>query len=114
MTDSSVPMHVVAADHPMLPGHFPGDPIVPGAWLLAQVIDDAAAWLAQQPAAAAAGVTHVQRVQGVRSVKFLQPVRPGQPFTIAFAPGTGTLRFTLSRADGARCASGVLELIDAA
>lgn len=102
--------HQVAADHPMLPGHFPGDPIVPGAWLLAQVIDDAAAWLvAQTPAQPVS-----QRVAGVRSVKFLQPLRPAQPFTIDFAAGTGTLKFTVSRPDGARCASGVLELTGAA
>jgi 3-hydroxymyristoyl/3-hydroxydecanoyl-(acyl carrier protein) dehydratase len=98
--------HQVAADHPMLPGHFPGDPIVPGAWLLAQVIDDAGAWLAAQPP--------VRRVAGVRSVKFLQPLRPEQRFVIDFTAGTGTLKFTVSRPDGARCASGVLELADGA
>lgn len=97
--------HQVAVDHPMLPGHFPGDPIVPGAWLLSQVLIDAADWLAASTPGA--------RVAAVRSVKFLQPVRPGQAFTIDFAAGSGTLKFTVTL-DTARCASGVLELTDAA
>lgn len=96
--------HHVAADHPMLPGHFPGDPIVPGAWLLSQVLIDAADWLAS--------TTPGARIAAVRSAKFLQPVRPGQAFTIDFAAGTGTLKFTVTLA-GARCASGVLELAHA-
>ncbi len=100
--------HLVAADHPMLPGHFPGNPIVPGAWLLSQVLVDAAAWLQVQGDA--------RRVTGVRSVKFLQPVLPAQRFAIDFVAGSDTLRFTLSRRDediAVRCATGVLELTDA-
>ncbi len=97
--------HDVAPDHPMLPGHFPGDPIVPGAWLLSQVLIDAAEWLARSAPGAV--------VAGVRSVKFLQPVRPGQTYTIDFAAGSGTVKFTILLGD-ARCASGVLELADAA
>jgi 3-hydroxymyristoyl/3-hydroxydecanoyl-(acyl carrier protein) dehydratase len=97
--------HEVAADHPMLPGHFPGDPIVPGAWLLSQVLIDAAEWLARTAPGAV--------VAGVRSVKFLQPVRPGQAYAIDFAAGSGSVKFTLMLGD-VRCASGVLELADAA
>jgi 3-hydroxyacyl-[acyl-carrier-protein] dehydratase len=59
--------HVFAADHPTAAGHFPGNPIIPGALLL----------------------DHVVRVAGrgrtareVRSVKFLRPVRPGDRVVI--------------------------------
>ncbi len=97
--------HDVAADHPMLPGHFPGDPIVPGAWLLSQVLIDAAEWLAH----ATPGAT----VAGVRSVKFLQPVRPGQAYAIDFAAGSNSIKFTILLGQ-ARCATGVLELAHAA
>jgi 3-hydroxymyristoyl/3-hydroxydecanoyl-(acyl carrier protein) dehydratase len=97
--------HEVAADHPMLPGHFPGDPIVPGAWLLSQVLIDAADWLAR--------TTPGATVAGVRSVKFLQPVRPGQAYAIDFAAGSGSVKFTVMLGDE-RCAAGVLELADAA
>jgi 3-hydroxymyristoyl/3-hydroxydecanoyl-(acyl carrier protein) dehydratase len=97
----SATTHRVAADHPMLPGHFPGQPIVPGAWLLAQVLDDAAQWLAVQG--------RVAQVCGVKSIKFLQPVLPEQSFAIEFSEGSGTLKFTLTLGD-ARAATGVLEL----
>jgi 3-hydroxyacyl-[acyl-carrier-protein] dehydratase len=97
--------HDVSPDHPMLPGHFPGDPIVPGAWLLSQVLIDATEWLSH--------IAPGSVVAGVRSVKFLQPVRPGQPYAIDFAGGSGSVRFTIMLGE-TRCASGVLELADAA
>lgn len=55
---------VFSSDHPALPGHFPGDPMVPGVVLL-----DKAATLAQD-----AGCP---RVTGVRAAKFKTPLRPG-------------------------------------
>jgi 3-hydroxyacyl-[acyl-carrier-protein] dehydratase len=50
-------------DHPTAAGHFPGNPIIPGATLLDEVI----AAIADGPLA---------RIV-IRSTKFLQPVRPG-------------------------------------
>lgn len=53
----------VAADHPALPGHFPGEPIVPGVMLLDQVM----------------------QLCGARNlpwVKFHAPLRPGEEFVI--------------------------------
>ncbi len=56
----------VAADHPSLPGHFPGRPIVPGVVLLDEV---GALLLALAPG---------HRIAGWPRVKFTTPVRPGQ------------------------------------
>ena len=81
------------AEHPSLAGHFPGNPIIPGAVLLDEIL--AAIEGAQgQPTAAWA----------VKWVKFLRPVRPGDELAleITAAPG-GDTRF--------RCWVGALEAI---
>lgn len=57
---------VIGPDHPSLPGHFPGRPIVPGVVLLDRVLDA------------------VERRHGplgalrLPQVKFLQPLLPGE------------------------------------
>lgn len=99
MTDS--PHHTIGADHPMLAGHFPGDPIVPGAYLLAWVIGQARGWLA------ARGETRA--VAGVARVKFLRPLRPDQPFICEWTTGADSLRFTLAT-DAGTVATGALVL----
>jgi len=72
----------VAADHPALPGHFPGDPIVPGILVLAHVQDELAARVGPV------------RLTGLPQVKFLAPLRPGEPCTIAFPElAAGRARF---------------------
>lgn len=62
----------IPADHPCLPGHFPGNPIVPGTLLLERVIDS----LSQHHPD--------QRVCEVVSTKFLTPLKPEQAFSIHF------------------------------
>jgi 3-hydroxymyristoyl/3-hydroxydecanoyl-(acyl carrier protein) dehydratase len=92
----------VPAAHPMFVGHFPGNPIVPGAYLLALVQRHADDWLRAQGRA--------ERVAGVASAKFLRPLRPDEECSVAFAaPEQARLRFRLEVA-GAPCASGVLVL----
>lgn len=56
----------IASDHPSLPGHFPGRPLVPGVVVLDRVI---AAIEAQQ------GALGPMRLP---QVKFLQPLLPGE------------------------------------
>jgi 3-hydroxyacyl-[acyl-carrier-protein] dehydratase len=68
---------VISGDHPSLPGHFPGSPVVPGVVLL----DEIAAALAEWRDGA--------RLASIRAVKFLQPINPEQPFTIALALAEG-------------------------
>jgi 3-hydroxyacyl-[acyl-carrier-protein] dehydratase len=72
----------VSASHPSLPGHFPGDAIVPGVVLLSLVLER----LEQRFGPFTA--------TGLRSVKFLRLLRPGETFSLdAEAPRTGVIRF---------------------
>ena len=64
-------LHLIHADHPSLPGHFPGAPLVPGVVILDEVVAAVDEWRRDS------------QLSGVRSVKFLAPLKPGQPFTIS-------------------------------
>lgn len=57
----------VSADHPSLPGHFPGQPVVPGVLLLERLIE-----------AAQASIGSPLRVLGMPQAKFLAPLLPGE------------------------------------
>ncbi len=92
----------IAADHPSLTGHFPGDPIVPGVVILEEVVRACAVW---RPA---------DRPIGIATVKFLLPLRPEQAFSIRFeAVGPDGVRFECIRADGQPLASGRLTVMRA-
>ena len=84
------------ADHPSAAGHFPGNPILPGALLLDAVV-----------AALAGGNDAVN----IRATKFLQPVRPGEQLQLRWQPFGGALfRYECRRAgDDALVLSGTLE-----
>ena len=60
-------------DHPTAAGHFPGNPIIPGAVLLDEVLQAIAGDGGAAPSV-------------IRSVKFLQPVRPGDVLLIRWQP----------------------------
>lgn len=60
----------IDADHPALPGHFPGYPVVPGVVILSHVL----AAVRAQP-----GLSHIV---GIRRLKFLRQVAPGQTLRI--------------------------------
>jgi 3-hydroxymyristoyl/3-hydroxydecanoyl-(acyl carrier protein) dehydratase len=77
-------------DHPAFPGHFPGNPMLPGVVLL-----DAA--LHGLERACALDLAACQLV----SAKFLAIVRPGDPLQLDFdAPANGAIRFTVHGAAG--------------
>ena len=72
----------IAADHPAIAGHFPGNPIVPGILVLAHVQDELAARIGSV------------RLTALPQVKFLAPLRPGETCTIAFPElAAGRARF---------------------
>ena len=88
----------IAANHPALPGHFPGRPIVPGLVLLDCVMREAERWL-QRPLSAA----------GLPNAKFTAPLLPDQDAQLQLKLDGDQLRFSLSR-DGVAIAQGLLQL----
>lgn len=78
----------IHAAHPSLPGHFPGNPVVPGVVLLEEILTAVRAW---QPDAS---------IQGFQTVKFLQPITPDFHFTISLEmPAAGKICFSCSADD---------------
>lgn len=79
----------VPIDHPALPGHFPGNPIVPGVVLLNYVC-----------AAVRREAGENVRCSGFPSVKFLAPLLPGVPFSIELDFSAGNrVRFACKTED---------------
>jgi 3-hydroxymyristoyl/3-hydroxydecanoyl-(acyl carrier protein) dehydratase len=75
-------VHVFEARHPTSEGHFAGNPIIPGACLLREVL-------------AAMDDAHGIHCRGMTSVKFLHPVRPGDAMAIEWrVTAPDTIRFT--------------------
>lgn len=84
------------ADHPCGAGHFPGNPIIPGALLL----DEALACIA-------ADLSIRNPAWRVKSAKFPQPARPGDEISAKYtlSPG-GDIRFECT-VSGNKVLSGV-------
>lgn len=76
---------VIPADHPSLPGHFPGHPVVPGVVLLDRVLQAIEQRHGPMPA--------LQLPQ----VKFLQPLLPGQPADVQLDGAPPRWRFQVLR-----------------
>ncbi len=89
MAGHSAELHV-RADEPAANGHFPGNPIVPGAVLLREVLrilsPDGEAMCCE-----------------IRSARFFHPVRPGDRLTIHWdAQAEGDISFTCATETEAR------------
>lgn len=86
----------IAATHPSLPGHFPGEPVVAGVILL----DRVAARLQRE------GMGALTRIS---AVKFRSPLLPEQDAELKITVSGNQLRFRLSR-DGELLTTGDGEL----
>jgi 3-hydroxymyristoyl/3-hydroxydecanoyl-(acyl carrier protein) dehydratase len=85
----------VTADHPSLPGHFPGSPLVPGVVLLEQVALALRAWRGE-------------RLARVQEAKFVAPLLPEQQSQITLTDLHGRVRFEIRR-EGELLARGTIE-----
>lgn len=85
----------IAAGHPCLPGHFPGQPLVPGVLLLEQVALALHAWRGQ-------------RLARVCEAKFVAPLLPAQDAALRLSEAGGRVRFDIRRND-VLVARGVVE-----
>ena len=84
------------AEHPTAAGHFPGNPIIPGAVLLRDIVRAIAA---EHPDAACSQVV---------SAKFLHPVRPGETVALSWE-GAADVRFRARKTpDGPDVVTGAL------
>jgi 3-hydroxymyristoyl/3-hydroxydecanoyl-(acyl carrier protein) dehydratase len=79
----------VPHDHPCLPGHFPGRPLVPGVVLLDEVV-----------AAIEAGHGPLGPLR-LPQVKFMQPLLPGEAARVELDGAAPRWRFRVLRADDA-------------
>lgn len=86
---------LIAPEHPCLPGHFPGQPLVPGVLLLEHVAQALRDW-------------RQQRLARIREVKFLAPLYPGTSAELALLERGGQLRFEVRQQDQV-LARGVIE-----
>jgi len=76
---------VVPHDHPCLPGHFPGRPVVPGVVVLDHVL---------QAVEALHGPRAAMRLP---QVKFVQPLLPGQTASVTLEGDGPRWRFRVQR-----------------
>jgi len=89
----------IAADHPSGAGHFPGNPIMPGALLLAEVV---------RCIGQARGLHFVSC--NVKSAKFQHPARPGDRVEIGYSSLVqGVINFECTVA-GIKVLSGVISV----
>lgn len=82
-----IPLMTIAADHPALPGHFPGNPIVPGAVILARVAE-----------AIRTALPHIE-LGCLVNARFHVPLKPGETFSIDPQLRNGRVRFKVELVD---------------
>jgi len=101
MSEQHQASFVVPADHPCLPGHFPGTPVVPGVVVLDHVLKASEQW--QQRAVHA---------RALKQVKFHSPLLPDEQADVSLELSGATLSFKVTRGDRP-IAQGAFTLADA-
>jgi 3-hydroxymyristoyl/3-hydroxydecanoyl-(acyl carrier protein) dehydratase len=87
MSSSHHARFLVTADHPALPGHFPGTPVVPGVVVLDHVLKASEAWLGRTLSA-----------RGLKQVKFTSALLPDEPADVSLEINGDSLTFRVARA----------------
>lgn len=77
---------LVPPDHPAIPGHFPGNPVVPAVLILHEIILAGSRWLGNE--------TGIRRL---RHAKFIAPLQPGEQAAIELDRSGDTLAFSVRR-----------------
>jgi 3-hydroxyacyl-[acyl-carrier-protein] dehydratase len=86
---------VVSASHPALPGHFPGDAVVPAVVILDRVRGALRSWRERR------------RMTGIARARFTAVLRPDESFTITLtSDDLVRVAFDCRKADGTRFADG--------
>jgi 3-hydroxymyristoyl/3-hydroxydecanoyl-(acyl carrier protein) dehydratase len=87
MSSSHQTRFLVPADHPALPGHFPGSPVVPGVVVLDHVVKAGEAWLGRPLGA-----------RGLKQVKFQSALLPDETADVSLEIAGESLTFRVTRA----------------
>ncbi len=89
----------VPGEHPSLAGHFPGNPIVPAAVILARVLDAVKTRFPEV------------RLVGFPAVKFISPLRPDIEFVVSLSQvADKRFQFECAAPDGTLFAKGQLDI----
>lgn len=86
MSSSYQAHFLVPADHPALPGHFPGSPVVPGVVVLDHILQAGEAWLGRPLSARA-----------LKQVKFQSALLPDEPADVSLEIAGDHLTFRVTR-----------------
>ena len=86
MSEKHQTTFAVTADHPSLPGHFPGTPVVPGVVVLDHVLQASEQWQGRSLGARA-----------LKQVKFHSPLLPDQRAEVSLELEGATLNFRVTR-----------------
>ena len=93
----------IPPEHPSLPGHFPGNPVVPGVVVMDRVLD-----ALEAESGAQVGALRLPQV------KFMQPLLPGQTACVSLEGAAPKWRFRVHHDERLIASGEVVLAVDAA